>query len=173
MPIIQGTTPPRKKTPATRTTQKAQPTATAGIRLEARAGDVDGIFKTVSSIMVLRGMLADAGAINLHSKNISIEIARLAETNEQIAKALDSLTAAGPYSGVLIACLPLILQIAANHDKIDIDKAAGLGGIMSKADLEKHVEIKMQEVRAEFLAEIAASKSHIADLEKQAAQGTA
>jgi hypothetical protein len=172
MPIMQRTAPPRKASPATRT-QKTAPAATAGLKVEARANDVDGIFKTISSIMVLRGMLADAGAINLHSRNISIEIARLAESNEQVARMLDSLTAAGPYSGVLIACLPLILQIAANHDKIDINKAAGLGGILTKADLEQHVEVKMEEMRAEFLDEIAKSRAHIEQMKKQASEQAA
>jgi hypothetical protein len=152
MPIVAaGTAPPKRPTP--RTSGATKPATVQG-KINQRAEDVDGLFKMAAAACIMKGLYADAGAINVHSPNISREMAKLAEENAQVAKLIDYLTSAGPYSGILIAVLPFALQIAANHGRIDVDKAAGLGGVMSAKDLEDRVKAELEHQRAEFQKEI-------------------
>lgn len=138
MPIL--TAPDKKATAATSAVKKPVSKATASVKTDGRTSEVMSLFDTAALVCMMRQMYADAGAIQMHGPGISRELAKLAEENDQVAKLIDSLGAVGPYTGIVIAVMPLALQIAANHNKIDSDKAAGLGGIMKPEDLAAKVK---------------------------------
>jgi len=154
MPIVprdSNKTPPRKS--ATVKPSQTSP-ARAGAVASGRQESVDGLFKMAAAACIMRGNYADAGAISMHSESISREVATLAAQNEQVAKLVDYMTSAGPYSGILIAVLPLALQLAANHDRINPDKAAGLGGVLPKDMLEKKVALDINQQRSAIEAQL-------------------
>jgi hypothetical protein len=92
---------------------------------------------------------ADAAAISEHSKDISIECARVADDNEQFANVIDKLTSVGPYAGLLTAIMPLAMQLAVNHKRIE----AGVMGTVSPDALAAKVKADMASKQADFLRE--------------------
>jgi hypothetical protein len=160
MPIVAGNasrTPPKRATPR-KPAQTGTNVTPADLRVKRRAADVNGLFQMAAAACIMKGAYADAGAINMHAPKISEELAKLADQNEQVSKLLDYLTAAGPYSGIIVAVLPLALQLAANHERINPDAAAGLGGVLTKADLEAHVKAEIEKQRTTMLQEIKAAQ---------------
>jgi hypothetical protein len=109
-----------------------------------------------SLIAVMRGSYADAGAIAQHGPGVAKETADLADGNERIASWLDYLTEAGPYLGLTKAMLPLILQLAANHGKIDAKNLPPESGIIDPRILEEKVKAEMALASAKVLSEIRA-----------------
>jgi hypothetical protein len=112
---------------------------------------------------------ADAGAIQIHGPNVARETASLADQDERIGKGLDYLISAGPYAGLLTALLPLGMQIAANHGRIDAKAASGLGGVMPPEMLEARVKADMAKMKAEFVRQ---TQESMAVVEKAAEQGS-
>jgi hypothetical protein len=152
--VSQGTTPARRTTPKTPVKPTPQPAVNPA---SAREEGVKGLFQVGAAICIMRELYADAGACVLHSEKISHEAAVLAETNEGIAKGLDYLIQMGPYSALLTAVLPFALQIAANHGKIDAEKATGLG-VLSPADLEEKIKADVENDRLRFRLEAAEAR---------------
>jgi cysteine synthase len=146
---------PKKDTPASSGARRVTTGATQKV-LSTRAENVQSIFQMAAAACIMKGYYADAGAIDMHSEGISTEVAKLADTDPKIAKLVDSLGSVGPLGGILMAALPLGMQIAANHGKIDPDRASGLGNVMAPADLEMKIKLEIQKQRAEMLAEIKA-----------------
>lgn len=99
---------------------------------EQRAEALQGVFQVAGLVLAGTGNLADTAAIGIHQENISDEVAKAAETDEGIARVLNYLTTASPYSGIIIAVMPLVLQILANHGRI----AAGVMGTVKPETLE-------------------------------------
>jgi len=104
--------PPRKS----ETPRRGRPPASN--KKDARTEAVIGVFQLVQFACVTTGNHADAAAIGMHAENISHEIVNLADVNEGIAKAIDYLLTVGPYAALVTACLPLVLQVAANHGRV-------------------------------------------------------
>lgn len=71
----------------------------------------------------------DGAAISLHAPGIADALHHLALENPAVAAALDRILAAGPYGAILGACLPLVMQIAANHKRIPDAMARGVGAM--------------------------------------------
>jgi hypothetical protein len=152
MAIVRASAVDRKPGTAAR---KVTTAATQQV-LSKRAENVQSIFTMAAAGCIMKGYFADAGAINMHSEAISTEVAKLADTDERVAKLVDSLASVGPLGGILMATLPLAMQLAANHGRIDPDRAGGVGGIMTPADLESKVKLQIQRERASIMAEIKA-----------------
>lgn len=70
---------------------------------------------------------ADAGAVSLHWPNIAEEGAKLAETNDAVARGIDALCNFGPLAGLIGAALPFALQLAVNHNRLELAAARSLG----------------------------------------------
>jgi len=141
MAIIRAADAPQKRS-TPKTSAARMPAVTVSPR-SAREEGLNGLGQVASAILVMRGLYADAGAISLHMPAVSRETAALADTNEGIAKGIDYLISMGPYSALITAIMPLALQIAANHDRIDASKAAGLG-VMPPAALEAKVKAEAE-----------------------------
>jgi hypothetical protein len=132
-------TPPKKESVTSHTTIK-----------EDRRDAVDGIFQLAGLGCIITGQYADAGAITMHSPPISEEVAELAEKNQKIAGALDTLLEVGPYAGLIAAVMPLVLQILVNHKIFPADKMAG-ANIVKPEVLESQVKTQMARKAMEAL----------------------
>jgi len=149
-PVQTGTPPAKRATPKKSGAASSQPAVTQS---QARYEGLLGVGQIGSAICVMRGLFADAGAITLHWPNVSRETVQLAAQNEQIGKAVDYLISAGPYTGLLLAALPLGLQIAANHGRVDVDQVSGISGVMPPAALEAKVKAEAQQLKARLMRE--------------------
>lgn len=117
MPI--GEPAEKSRVPAKRAVPKTSAAKVPASRTADREESLNGLGAMVSVALVMKNQLADAGAVATHGGKISHEVALIAEDNEQIAKVVDYLSEAGPYMGLMMAVLPLALQVAANHGKLD------------------------------------------------------
>jgi hypothetical protein len=152
--IKAATPPPRKSAPTARQTKAtpAQVQSYVSPKQKDREEGANGLFQLAGFGLIVTKNYADAGAIGKHSPKISHELAVLADKNEGVAKFLDYLTEAGPYAGLITACMPLILQIMANHNMIKAEALAG-SGVVAPAALEAGVKADMARQTAEALRE--------------------
>jgi hypothetical protein len=156
VPIDTASAAPRAPA-AKRTTAVARPARPAD-KTAARKENLDGVGKIVSLICVMRGQYADAGAIAQHGPGITTEVASLAESNEKIASWVDYLSEAGPYMGVAVVALPLLMQLLVNHGRVDVDKLPADSGIIEPALLERKVKADMMAARKAMQDQIEASE---------------
>ena len=111
------TPPPPRKAAQT----AAQTKAVAKVEVEnaeRRKRRVDGVNSIASAIQM--GLLAtkqtaDAGAINRHAPSLSNAIVDYAEGNDAFGNSLDKLSDVSPLAGIMMAAVPLVLQISVNH----------------------------------------------------------
>lgn len=133
---------------------------------------VNGLFQLGAATCMLLRQPADGAAVAEHGPKIAHETAVIAETNASFAKTIDYITAVGPYAGLMTACLPLILQILANHGKVPAEPLAQFG-IVTPATLtakmaaqaaanEARMMLEAQEAQREY-AEYMAQISHESD----------
>lgn len=117
-----------------RTTRAATKAATQRSgKLAERHEAVTGLWQLAGFGCVIFRQYADAGAIGLHSGPITDELVSLSDKNEKIARAIDYLTEAGPYAGLIVAVMPLAMQIAANHGIIKAELAGSVGVVPPQA----------------------------------------
>lgn len=149
MPIsaapAQPPAPKARNTPAGR----PRPAPSADVILRGRAEAVYGIFQLGSAVCLMTKQMADAAALTEHGENVSLECAKLAETDERFANVIDKLTSVGPYAGLLTAVMPLAMQLAVNHKRIE----AGVMGTVSPDALAAKVKADMASKQADFLRE--------------------
>jgi hypothetical protein len=92
---------------------------------------------------------ADAGAVGMHVPGIAAEIANLADTNENIASGIDSLIAAGPYTALIMATLPLVVQLGVNWGFV----SPGAMGSVSRETVAARVEAGIARMQAQAYRE--------------------
>jgi hypothetical protein len=73
----------------------------------------------------------DAAAVMGHTPNIAEALNTLAAVKPEVAAVLDKLMSAGPYGEILMAVVPLVVQILVNHQRIP----AGMLGSVPPDDL--------------------------------------
>ena len=127
MPVVAASPkpPPRKQAPA-----KPQPPRSITAARREGLESIGGVLILIASTAK---QYADAGAVSLHWPGIAEEGAKLAETNDAVARGIDALCNFGPMAGLIGAALPFALQIAANHGRIDWGSAKALGVIEPEA----------------------------------------
>lgn len=84
-----------------------------------------GLFQGGQAILLITKQFADAVTVGAHAENISREVSALASTDEKVAKAVDSLLVVGPYTALVMAVLPLALQIGVNHGLLPAGRVPG------------------------------------------------
>lgn len=124
MPLVNNSSgpPPRKSAPKPKTSAP-NPAKVQSEREDA----VNGVFQMLSVGLVVANQWADAGAIEIHGPNVSRETVKLAEKYEKVGNAIDALASVGPFTAIIGAMMPLVLQIAANHKRIPAEKLGALG----------------------------------------------
>lgn len=136
MPIdtsLMSSAPPR-------TTRSRAATAPRKTVNDTRTEAVNGLFQLASFGCVMTGNYADAATIGMHAEPINREIVTLGAQNEQVGKAIDYLNQVGPYAALISATMPMVLQLFANHGRLDASKVPGLS---SPQVLEAKVKAQM------------------------------
>lgn len=139
MPILN--TPPPTKATANKSAAVKKAEATKAEITSARAQAVTELGQFAQLPLMITHQYADVGAIQLHWPNVSQEIAKLADSNEQVAKIIDPLMQVGPYAGLITAVMPFAVQILVNHGRV----TAGAGGSVSPTTLSSQVEASLAE----------------------------
>lgn len=157
-----------KRTSSTSTAKKS----TKDQREEA----INGLGQLAQAPLLAIRQYADAGAIGLHWPGVAKELAGLADTQPVIARFVDPLIKAGPYTGLVMAVLPFATQVLVNHGVIP----AGAMGSMPANSIAAQVEAslaeqEMQALQAQLQAEQAAQRlrDQIKDARKQMADSMA
>lgn len=145
--------PPKvNRRPAATTAAKKETRETSAEQLRKdREEGVNGLFQIGQLACIMTGNWADAGAFETHGPNVSRETAELGARYEKVGKSLDVLSQVGPFTAIIGAVVPLILQIAANHGKVPADKVAGFG-VVTPAILEAQQKMQMQQMEMQAKA---------------------
>jgi hypothetical protein len=115
-------------------TTSAPRKATLEKRLTGALVSVGGMVAASSALTGSQAIGADGVLIIEHSENVAKAISRVADENPQVKAALERMLSAGAWSGVVVAVLPIVLGIAANHGAIPPQFAAMLGGAAMPAE---------------------------------------
>ena len=143
MPVtISNTAPPVKRTAAKKTV--------VSTKTQERAESVNGFGQLAQAVLLMTKQPADAGAVAAHWPNISLEIAKLADTDERVAKMIDNLETVGPYAGIITAVMPFALQILVNHDRIPAESVSGMG-VVSKRTMAANVNVSIAAAEMEAI----------------------
>jgi hypothetical protein len=156
---------PPRSTRAASATAKRESVKVSG-KLAARHEAATGIAQLVGFGCIVTRQYADAGAIGMHSPPIIDELVALSDKNETIGKALDYLTEAGPYAGLIVAVMPLALQLMANHGIVKAELISGAGVVPPQA-LESQVRADMARQAAEALKAQQTAEAELASIAAQ------
>lgn len=137
---------------------KAPPARTGSARArtpKASIGDqreqaMLGLFQGAQALCLFGKQYADAAAIGQHAQPISREVSALAATDDKVAKAVDSLLVVGPYTALVMAVLPLAMQLAVNHRVLPAGKVPGT---IDPQVLSVQVEAEMTQQAADMMQE--------------------
>jgi hypothetical protein len=142
--------PPRKVTAKARPNTQNQASQTSVT--DARTAGLIGLGQLGQGVCIMAGLYADAGTIGQYWGPVATELANVAamEGNEWLAKPIDLLIQVGPFGALLAAILPMGLQFAANHGKIDATRVAGQG-IVPPEVLEAQMRAEMSRMQADAL----------------------
>lgn len=120
--------PPRKNAPRKAATPAASaPAVQTKSVTELREEGLNGLGQIVQLVCIGTKQHADAAAIGMHFPPLARETAKLAETNERVGGAIDYLVKIGPYTALITAAMPLVLQLLANHKIVDAGSLMGQG----------------------------------------------
>lgn len=154
------TAPPRSG----RTAQKVS--AAKSGKLAERHEALTGFWQLAGFGCIILRQYSDAGAIGLHSGPITDELVTLSDKNEKIAKAIDYLSEAGPYAGLIVAVMPLAMQLAANHGIIKAELAGSVGVVPPEA-LSSQVKADMARTAAAAMQAQQKAEADLAALAEQ------
>jgi hypothetical protein len=161
MPVQQRPAPAKRASPVK--TPGTHPVVSS--RAKAREEALNDWGRLGQMVCIFRGMYADAGAIAEHGPKLTREMALMGDSNEKIAKWLDYAAESGPIMGAFGAALPLVMQLMANHGKIDAEKLPPEAGIVSPKLLEERIRAEMELANAQILRDLN-------ELRRQAAEMT-
>jgi len=130
---------------------------------EQREEAVAGFGQLAQAPLIALRQYADAGAIGLHWPKISHEIAALADSQEQVARLIDPLIKIGPYTGLITAILPFVLQIGVNHGRVP----AGAMGTVPAASITAQVEASLAIIELEALQQQAEAEKSAQAMREQ------
>lgn len=116
---------PQRKTAASKAAVAPAKQADYRSPVEKRTEGLNGLGQLAQGLLLMTGQYADAAAVGMHFGGIASEVARIADSNETIAKPVDFLIEVGPYGALIQATIPFVLQILANHKVIKADALIG------------------------------------------------
>lgn len=159
--------------------QKARPAApkvqavSAEQRVAAREEAALGVVQLLSFGCMLKGWMADAGALTIHGPKICHEAALVAESSESLGRGMDFLGAAGPYAALLAAALPLGMQLMVNRGVVPAAQVASMG-VVEPGTLEAQMRTMLlqQQIEAQQQqkAQEAALRRMMAEAEEESAR---
>ena len=124
--------PPKRRTSSARP-RTAKPASTALTAEQKYAMAVAGLLSLPAAGLAIAGRILhsetlslDSMTLALHTPDIAEAVGNVAPDTPIIAAALDKVGEIGPWGAVLMAVVPLGLQIAANHGYIKPSAAMGI-----------------------------------------------
>lgn len=141
--------PPQRKTAASKTAVASTRPADYRSPVEKRTEGLNGLGQLAQGLLLMTGQYADAAAVGLHFGGIASEVAKIADSNETVAKPIDFLIEVGPYGALIQATIPFVMQILANHKVIKADALMG-SNVVPPDVLE--AQMKAQIMRTQALA---------------------
>lgn len=145
--------PPRKRASTTATRPaKAEVVTQPDSPLNRRAEGLSGLFQLAQGFCLMTNQYADAATIGQHHAPICIELAKLSDQYEWLAKPVDLLIEVGPFTALLAAALPMTLQLMANHGRLDASKFVGQG-IVPPEVLHAQMQANVARMQAEAMRE--------------------
>lgn len=109
-----------------------------------------GLGQLIQGLCVMTGQYADAATIGMHGSPVAKELANIAEANETIAKPIDFLIEIGPYGALLEACIPMVMQVLANHGIIKAEAMLG-SNIVPPQVLEAQMKAQIMRMQAQAM----------------------
>jgi len=146
MPITNATAPPMRTTSTSSGTKRASAPTQSTVNKD-RAEALAGLGQLAQVPLIATKQYADVGALSMYWPGVAKELANLADSQEQIAKLIDPLIQIGPYTGLITAVLPLIMQLGVNHGIM----APGGMGTVPATTLSAQVETSMAQAELEAL----------------------
>lgn len=134
-----------------------------------RVDAITGIAQLGAFGCVIMRQFADAGAINMYAQPTALELAKLAERKEPIAKAVDSLSDVGPYAGLITVLMPFALQILANHKILKAENLTTYG-VKAPETLEAEVRADMARQAMQAMQEQREAEEEMRIMRQQAEQ---
>lgn len=99
---------------------------------------------------------ADAGALQLHGPGMVEAWNALAQENAQVARGIEWLTTGSAYGAVVMATVPMVLQVLANHGRLDHQRLGALG-VQHPGDLAELTAQDVAEMQQAAAAQAAAA----------------
>lgn len=155
MPLV-GSVPPPPPAKRTARTASTTPKKLAEIKptdttLKAkRVATLTGYSEILQAGLLMFGQHADAETLDLHGAPFLSAVADLGEHHEQFGASLDKADALGPYMALAVAAIPMVMQFAANHGRIDATKIS-FGGIVTPEQLANRRQAKLMQAQAEMI----------------------
>ena len=148
------------------------PAADPAERIAARTEGLAGIMQLGMFASLVKGNMADVGAISMYAPKLCEEAAILGEKNEQFGRTLDFIAMAGPYTALLTAAVPFVLQLAANHNRLDPGLAAHFG-VLSPAVLASKARKDLLEMELKAELERQQAEDALAAMQEEYMKGRA
>ncbi len=105
---------------------------------------VSGLMQ-IASAGVAMASPVDGFCVAQHTPPIANAVADLAVDRPEVAAALDKILAVGPYGALIGAVLPLVVQIAHNHNRVPEEMAKALGAT-PKSLIENHLRSEAEKM---------------------------
>jgi hypothetical protein len=126
--MSKGRTSKAAKRPAAKTAGKATPAA--GKHAEYTMA-MQGVMQIPAAVLAMASrwsptLALDSVAFTVHAPPISSAVADLAMEDARVAAILEKVAEVGPYGAIVLAVLPLVLQVAANHKAIPPNEEMGI-----------------------------------------------
>jgi hypothetical protein len=154
--------PPRKSAVTT-----SKPTGSDSKHRKRKEG-LQSVQQAAGLALIAAKQPADAAAVGMHGDAIIDELVTLADSEESIAKALDYLTKTGPYSALVMATLPLMMQLAVNHGRMKPN--AMMPNVVSKETLDAQYRADMAKVEMAARKAEREAKDQLREMEDQIAR---
>lgn len=118
-----------KKGPGGRPPKKDQQVKAEKPRVQTRkdfTGPLDDLARLGWGVLAVSSP-ADAAALKVHAPGMVQAWNALAQENAAVARGIEWLTTGSAYGAVVMATVPMVLQVLANHGRLDHERLGALG----------------------------------------------
>jgi hypothetical protein len=133
---------------------------------KAREEALTGLGGLTQVPLMAMGQLADAVTVGQHWPNVSREVAKLAETQEEIGRFIDPLIKVGPFAALITVTIPMVMQFLVNHKLMK----AGVAGSVPPEALAAQMEAAMANAQLDALQQQLDAEKYAQDVRDQIAE---
>jgi hypothetical protein len=117
---------------------------------QKRVATLTGYSEILQAGFLMFGQFADAETLDIHGAPLLSAVADLGDHHEGFGATLDKADVMGPYLALAVASIPIVMQFAANHGRIDATKTS-LGGVVPPEQLTHRRQAKLMKAQAEMI----------------------